>query len=258
MSPEAEVVLVLPPNVLDGSGVVQKQQQPYEVRVNKAMWGNACGEFDLGEHERYIAEKLYQLSERLGKMSPENQAHGCLGGEWGYGQEFKNDVFEMRPYYWGDCDCSWETKLHEFSSTIEHEPDCFQNKWAQWNKAWREQHQSPKEKRHWRKTMATEQKANEEFCRANGKLDGTAGCAVHCDCGHDEVLNAWCETNKLGPEGHTLTCSTVMPNFRCGNIEICWYKYIGRGMTINRVVTRQKLVAMFKVCFASLAKSAKK
>lgn len=257
MGLETEVVMVLPPNVLDGSKMAQKQQKPYEAPFNQVMLGNAYGEFDLGEHEHYIAEKLYRLSERLGRMNPENQAHGCLGGEWGYGQDFQNNVFEMRPYYWGDCDCGWEAKLsefREFSSTVEHKPDCFMNRWAQWNKTWREQHQSPSEKRHRRKAMAAEQKANEEFCRANGKLDGTAGCAVHCDCGHDEILNTWCKANKLGSEGHALTCATVLSNFRYQNIEIRWYKYIGRGMTINCEVTRKELIAMFRACFASVTK----
>jgi len=251
---ETEVVVVLPPNVFDGSRMTQKQQQPYEAPFNQAMLGNAYGEFGLGEHERYIAEKLYQLSERLGKSNPDNQAHGCLGGEWGYGQDFKSDTFEMRPYYWGDCDCGWEVKLGEFSQTIEHKPDCFQEKWGKWDKEWHAQHSSPIDKKHWRKTSEANEKANEQFCRENGKLDGTAGCAVHCNCGHDEVLNAWCEANKLGPEGHTLTCATVLPNFRYQGIDVRWYKYIGRGMTINRGVTRKELVAMFRACFASITK----
>jgi len=250
---ETEVVVVLPSNVLDGSRMAQGQQQPYEAPFNQAILGNAYGEFGLGEHERYIAEKLYQLSERLGNLNPENQTHGGLGGEWGYGQDFKNDTFETRPYYWGDCDCGWEEKLSEFSQTIEHKTYCFQNKWEQWNKAWKAQHSSLRDKRHWRKAMDAEQKANEQFCRENGKLDGTVGCAVHCDCGHDEILNTWCEANKLGPEGHKLTCATVLPNFRYQDIDIRWYKYIGRGMTINRKVNRKELVAMFRACFASIA-----
>ena len=254
MNSETEAVVVLPPNVLDGSRMAQKQQQPYEAPFNQVILGNTYGEFDLGKHERYIVEKLYKLSEMLAKSNPENQAHGCLGGEWGYGQDFKNSTFEMRPYFWGDCDCGWETKLGEFSQTIEHKSDCFQNKWAQWNNAWKAQHLSARDKKHWRKTMEAEDKANQKFCRENGKLDGTAGCAVHCDCGHDEIWNAWCEANKLGPEGHTLTCAAVLPNFRYRDIDIRWYKYIGRGMTINREVARKELIVMFRACFTSIAK----
>lgn len=169
MKEETEVVVVLPPNVLDGTETRSGKQQPYDVPFNQAMLGNAWSELDLGEHKRYVAEKLYQLSEKLGRINPDDQAHGCLGGEWGYGQDFKNDVFEMHPYYWGDCDCGAE--------------------------------------------------------------------------------KSWVEKDT-----HEFTCSTVRPNFRYQDIEIRWYKYIGREMTISREVTRQELIAMFRKCFASVAK----
>jgi hypothetical protein len=42
------------------------------------------------------------------------------------------------------------------------------------------------------------------------------------------------------------------PNFKCGDIEVCWYKYLGRGMTINREVTEAEAVAMFDKCMASV------
>jgi len=162
-----EVVVVVPQNALSVPRPPKgRKQQQYEPELGQMMFGNVYDEFDLGEHEQYVARKLYDLSETLGKMNPEEQAHGLLGGEWGYGQDFKNDVFEMHHYYWGDCTCGAE-------------------------------------------------EAEEE-------------------------------------RPHDPTCPIVLPNFRCGEIEIRWYKYIGRGMTINQKVTRKELKEIFQKCRESL------
>lgn len=43
-----------------------------------------------------------------------------------------------------------------------------------------------------------------------------------------------------------------MPNFKCGDIEIRWYKYLGRGMSVNRQVTKEELTEAFQKCRDSL------
>lgn len=43
-----------------------------------------------------------------------------------------------------------------------------------------------------------------------------------------------------------------LPNFKCGDIEIRWYKYLGRGTTINREVSPEEFIAVFEKCRASL------
>lgn len=42
-------------------------------------------------------------------------------------------------------------------------------------------------------------------------------------------------------------------NFKYKDIEICWYKYLGRGMTINREISLEELEGMLSDCLASLA-----
>lgn len=37
-------------------------------------------------------------------------------------------------------------------------------------------------------------------------------------------------------------------NFKCGVIEISWYKYLGRGTTINGVYTPREIINMYKTC----------
>lgn len=42
------------------------------------------------------------------------------------------------------------------------------------------------------------------------------------------------------------------PNFVCGDVEIRWYKYLGRGTTVNREVTPVEAVEMYDRCRASI------
>ena len=44
------------------------------------------------------------------------------------------------------------------------------------------------------------------------------------------------------------------PDFVCGNIQIKWYKHIGRGMEINRRVSFNELCDMFNKCRDSLSR----
>ena len=43
-----------------------------------------------------------------------------------------------------------------------------------------------------------------------------------------------------------------LPNFKCGDIEIEWYKYLGRGMWINRKISPTEAIEMFNKCLESL------
>ena len=44
------------------------------------------------------------------------------------------------------------------------------------------------------------------------------------------------------------------PDFICGDVEIWWYKHIGRSMEINRDMTLDELDTMFLRCRKSLRK----
>lgn len=124
----------------------------------------------LGAFERMVSAGLYRLSERLGILRPAEQSHGLLGGSYGYGQDFKNDVFEMHPFWWGDCTCG---------------------------------------------------------------------------------AGDWSEEGQPAPV-HTPECRLELPNFRCGDLEVWWYKYIGRGMEANRAPTEAEVAQVFARCMASL------
>jgi hypothetical protein len=43
-------------------------------------------------------------------------------------------------------------------------------------------------------------------------------------------------------------------NFKWRDVEVSWYKYLGRGMSINKDLTPKEAVEMFDDCIASLRK----
>lgn len=212
-------------------------QANYESTLPQALFGNAYGEFDLGANERYVSEKLYELSEMFGKKNPGAQAHGLLGGEWGYGQEFKNDVFEMRPYWWGGCTCGYDEKDFAWSEEHLHAETCFFNRYQVEEKRLKAEG-VPFDKRHGLMT---------KWAKESGYADAPNGMAVHCDCGVDQTYAEW----RMDHD-HASNCREVLPNFKCGDLEIRWYKYISRGMSVNREVSREELRQIFRKCRKSI------
>lgn len=41
-------------------------------------------------------------------------------------------------------------------------------------------------------------------------------------------------------------------NFKCGDIEVTWYKHYRRGCWVNREITENEALVMFNKCVASL------
>jgi len=214
---------------------------PYEPELGQLLFGNASGALDLGADEHYVAERLYALSERLGRLDPANQAHGLLGGEWGYGQEFSNEVFEMHPYWWGGCTCGFEALDCRWSEDHPHTPQCFQSRYLLEDERL-SLDDVDFDERHARMIA---------WAKANGYPEAPYGMAVHCDCGMDWAYQQWRKEHD-----HAADCREVIPNFKCGDLEIRWYKYLGRGMSVNREVTRAEWKEIFRRCFASLPEPA--
>ena len=43
-------------------------------------------------------------------------------------------------------------------------------------------------------------------------------------------------------------------NFKCGDIEISWYKYLGRGCTMNNKWSQSVMIEMYNKCMKALDK----
>lgn len=55
-----------------------------------------------------ISASLRTLTEHIAKNTKSDVSSGLLGGEYGYGAWFENDVFMMHPFCWCErMDCAW-------------------------------------------------------------------------------------------------------------------------------------------------------
>lgn len=54
------------------------------------------------------------------------------------------------------------------------------------------------------------------------------------------------ETDGLFIEAYSWGDEEQPYNFKCGDIEVSWYKYLGRGMSVNRAVTSDDVSAMLE------------
>lgn len=198
--------------------------------------------------EEPLADMLRALTAAIDSIDSDKVAHGFLGRAHGYGATWDNDVFTMRPFYWGDCDCGADEREEAWSAENKHSADCYQSdlraallaaggvatRWG-WVEApngvgydaW----------------CVVQDAAYKATTRKHGKP--MAGCAVHCTCGHQDAFVA-------ADVHHRDTCAIVLPNFvhkRTG-MTVEWYKYIGRGMEATNAPT--DLTAIFNECVASL------
>lgn len=79
---------------------------------------------------------LISLVEAISQIDDDRVAHGLLGGEFGYGAAWENDLFMMKPYCWCERkgECPWCTGCGAYQDTCKacseneaHDDACFQN-----------------------------------------------------------------------------------------------------------------------------------
>lgn len=173
--------------------------------------------------ESRMADDLRDLTEALAN-SGWQPSGGALGGEYGYGAEYENDVFEMHPFWWGDCECGFETAEWEWEESHPHAGTCYQAELER-RGGW---------------------KASEELAAEWGLPQ--MGSAIHCTCGIRDQRHAWYKEN-----GHADTCRIVLPNFRhkASGYSLTWYKYIGRSMEFEPI-ERARWQQIMDECLASI------
>lgn len=206
---------------------------------------------------------LVKLTEHLVKGKKCEWVGGVLGGEFGYGCNFKNKVFEMRPFYWGECDCGFEKKrdreYEKWSKKNQHAKDCYQTlvKKELIEKGWKKSKfiglDAPKELT-WDEQKKIEDRIRRKYCK-KFRLSFPAGCAVHCTCDFEKRFMEL--TKRMG--SHKPTCSLVLPNFKHykSGLEIRWYKWIGRDMELNKRITNKEWKRVFRECIESIGQGVK-
>lgn len=161
-----------------------------------------------------VAEDLRDLTEALENAGSDSYGGG-LGGTFGYGTDYENDVFEMHPFWWGDCECGHEEREANWFESNTHAPDCYQTVLNDELDDDNLPFGNPKRN-----------EIIERLCKQFG-LDPLWGSMVHCTCEHNANHAEWSLSNKHNPK-----CGVVRPNFfhKASGIRVDWYKYIGRSM----------------------------
>jgi hypothetical protein len=177
--------------------------------------------------EDEISAGLRRLTKAINRLDPERVAHGFLGGEHGYGALWENDVFEMRPYYWGDCDCGYEEREAEWCDANAHAAECYSTKLAERLAPMKALREKNRNRIPWQAQNAAEEEAARALCAEMGLKWERYGWMCRCTCDYEPNWLKWSAANS-----HKPTCATVLPNFRhkASGYEVRWYKYIGRDM----------------------------
>lgn len=209
----------------------------------------------------YISSSLRDLTQILEQHTERDNVQGILGGPHGYGVEFKNNVFEMHPFYWGDCICGHAELQDNFYDELKHEEHCYQteltnaliaegytlNEWGgPVNEDEEEEHFIGRERLS--KFYSFKSSKAKELSVKYG-FDPEIGIYVHCNCSYDEHSKRWHEDNT-----HSEECPINLPNFHhyASGLKITWYKYIGRDMQINQNLTITQWAIIFVECVNSL------
>lgn len=232
---------------------------------------------------------LVSLTEAVSQIDEELVAHGLLGGHFGYGARYENDVFVMRPFYWGDCDCGADERSEAWHEANPHASNCWQaerdRRWNAYDEriGWdeikkaafpggggpmemlgMEEVNSPmpgvrmmiSRKRddapmeRWRKASDLRDKARAEIVRDLYIERGMKPEPYQWHCSCERDERA-----RAADIGHRETCALELPNFhhKRSGLEVRWYKYIGRGMETKNA-EGVDLTAVFSECLASLPK----
>lgn len=199
----------------------------------------------------FVAGSLYTLSRMLGERNPDAQVHGVLGGQWGYGQHFENDVFEMHPYYWGDCTCGQEERDCDWVDSHAHADGCYQTALRRERLGAGLYVDGPfiPALLHGRQANLVEDAIYDRLCAVYG-VDRNLGCAVHCTCDYQRLYEAFDTANQHDPK-----CPEVVPNFRHkrSGFEARWYKWIGRGMEFSCDMDFAEWTGIMAECVRSIS-----
>lgn len=170
-----------------------------------------------------VGDDLRHLTEVLDNAGSEKSG-GLLGGVYGYGCDYENDVFEMHPFWWGDCECGFDALEAEWEDAHDHESSCYQavirqRGFLDFDDPRRDDLTYEEREKHNGDIVAA-------VCAEMG-LDPYYGSYVHCACSHDQAWKTW-----RGEHDHDPKCGVVRPNFlhKKSGVRVDWYKYIGRSM----------------------------
>lgn len=196
------------------------------MEIGNMLFGNARGEHHIPRFVGY-EEELWRLFEAY------------AGKDWnrqGYSPEFENAIFEVFPYWWGDCECGFEEREGKWDAENGHTLGCYQTK------LWRGIRGMTYGSREREQIV-------EELC-AQMELPYPTGSLAHCTCDYEARYAEWLAEDG----GHDAQCGVVKPNFlyKPTGFSISWYKYPLRDSYMSERLTVQELGKLIDNCIASL------
>lgn len=212
-----------------------------------------------------------------------------LGGENGYSVDCETDVFIMRRFYWGDCDCGADERSEEWHAANPHADDCFQVELRRRHKAYDEQSGYNAIDAAARAPGTMEEKVEEvtdDFMGVEvtstvhtswrteaGEVAHDAWCKAHDERSkqHRKLTLELCRERDFEPDpfvwrctcgthertmaadiGHRDTCALMLPNFeyKPTGFKAEWYKWIGRDNKVSGAMP--PINEMLAACISSL------
>ena len=132
-----------------------------------------------------------------------------------------HNQYEIRPYYWGGCECAYDHKEEEWLTNNQHLDYCYQTELQ--------------ESGYWELRKSPEREDIISKLLKKYSLP-QRGCHTHCTCDYEL---RWAE---FASQNEHKNCRISMPNFKNNNngFEIQWYKYALRDAYSNMEVNDYK------------------
>ena len=240
------------------------------MELGNMVWGNSRGEFEVPRKSAWTGP-LVELMMQAGC-----DIYGIPG--------FENDVFIIRSYYWGDCECGYEEVVDKWDEENEHKLECYQIDY----KALKQVEMELRNEVHKRRAVHTELEVEEPapgaiimgwesvgdewtdedraelkgisewerierkaLCKKHGiPWNDGYGSAVHCTCDYQARWDKFSKHND-----HAADCPIVLPtlHYLPADFKLDWYKYPLRDSYMNQDVSIEQFLEIIATCQRSLA-----
>lgn len=206
----------------------------FEPEIGQAVFGAAYSQYEVPDFMiaglKYLACEI----ERVEWNKTQEKYDAPIHNNGGY---FKTDVFEIRAYQWGECNCGFEEKANKWYDKNNHRKSCYQIAYNKLNKKYKSMLDVPK-------------KEVKALCKKyNIPYNDGVGSAVHCTCDYEGKWAKFLENNE-----HKKDCPVVVPNFKYKDFEIRWYKYLGRSTSMNKLIDANEFSKILDRCLESVRK----
>lgn len=198
------------------------------MELGNMVWGNSRGEFSVPRTVTWEGAIVGLIAALYG---PDETTNGF--------ENFENEVFAIRTYYWGDCACGYEAAAEKWHTENCHTQDCYQAEYQKIGEAYG----------HLSKESDPAVKA---LCKRRGiAWNKGFGSGVHCDCGFQGKWEKWASDNHHKPD-----CPMILPNFhhKASGFELKWYKYPLRDSYMSQNLTFLEFKKLVDDAHASIKK----